>query len=109
MTTLWVQGHRDVSLVGQSEFLRFNDVVDVLILSDRIFGASIFACLRCLGEDLGGEARVVRKQFGCVYPRNCVDRNVRSFVLKTSMNINTSVDGPDSSTEPLNGSEFVPF
>lgn len=98
-----------MSLVSQSEFLRFNNVVDVLVLSDRVFGPSIFACLRCLGEDLGGEAWVVGKQFGCVNPRNCVDRNVRGFVLKTSMNINASVDGPDSSTEPLNGSEFVPF
>lgn len=109
MTTLWVQRHRDVSLISQSEFLRFNDVVDVLVLSDGVFGASILACLGCLGEDLGGEAWVVGKQFGCVNPRNRVDRNVRGFVLEASMNINASVDGPDGSTEPLNGSEFVPF
>ena len=55
MTTLWVETHGDVSLVGKTELLVFTDVVDVLVLADRVLWASaVFTCLGSLWVDLSG-------------------------------------------------------
>ena len=53
LATLRVETHGDVSLVGKTKFLVFTDVVDVLILADRVLWASaVFTCLGSLWVDL---------------------------------------------------------
>ena len=109
MTSL-IETHRDVSLVSKSELLGLNNVIDVLILTDRILRArAILARLRCLWEDLGSEAGVVSEKLGCVDARDRVDRNVGSLVFETTMHVNTCINAPNSSTETLNCAELVPL
>ncbi len=55
-----------MGLVGKSELLSFNNVVDILILSNGILGASILTCLRGFREDFGGKTWMVSKEFGCI-------------------------------------------
>ena len=55
-----------MGLVGKSELLSLNNVVDILILSNGILGASILTCLGGFWEYFGGKTWMVSKEFGCV-------------------------------------------
>ena len=59
--TLWVKAHSNVSLVSQSELLFFNDVVNILVFTNRIFWTSIFARFCCLRINFLGQAWVISK------------------------------------------------
>ena len=98
-----------MSLIGKSELLSLDNVVDVLVLSNCALGSCILSSLRCLWEDFRCEALMIGKELRCINPRYGVDRNVGRLVLKTSMNVNACINGPDGGSEPLNGSKFVPF
>ena len=96
-------------LIGKTELLLLDYVVNVLILAHSILRPSIFARLRCLRVNLLSEARVISEKFSGINERNRINRDVRCLMFKAAMYIYTSIYTPDGRTEALNSSEFVPF
>ena len=98
-----------MSLVGQSELLGLNYVVDVLVLAYGVLRSCIFALFCSLGENFGLQAWMICEQLCCIDSRDRVDRNVGSFVLEATMHVNAGVNAPHSCSESLNSAELVPF
>ena len=99
-----------MGLVGKSELLSLNDIVDVLILANCVLWArAVLTRLRSLGENLGGETWMVSEKLGSVDARDGVDRNVGCLVLESTMHIHARINAPNSGTEALNRTEFVPL
>jgi hypothetical protein len=96
-------------LVSQAELLSFDDVVNVLILTDCVLGACVFTGFGSLRVDLCSQTRMVGEQLGCIDTRDRVDGNVGCLVLEATMDKDASVNAPNSGAESLNSSELVPF
>ena len=107
--------HRDVCLIGKTEFLVLPYVVDVsyFVGLNRIFATFTveFALAIWLVTwfDLLDEMIMLVEELISVNSGNDVDWNVWSFMLKASMNVNVSLNEPASMTESLEGVELVPF
>ena len=92
--------HCHVGLVCKSELFISAYVIDI---SGVVFLDGIFAALAVLGAaltigalfyglDLLDKVIVLVEEFVCVDPRYDVNGDVRSFMLKTTMDIDVSVD-----------------
>ena len=98
-----------MGLISQSEFLSFNDVIDILILSNLLIRACFFARLGNLGLNFGGKPGMIDKELAGINLRDRVDGDIGCLMFETTMDIDVFFNAPNSGTEALNSSELVPL
>jgi hypothetical protein len=98
-----------VSLIRKSEFLFLTKVIVLRILFKSFLAWNFLFALNFSGLNLLGKVLMLGEQFVCVDSSNYVYRDVRGFVLESSMDIDIRVNEPACMSESLERVELVPF
>lgn len=105
-----IHRHSNVSLVSKFELLSLPDLVNIRVFLRLAFSSvAITLSFRLFRRNLLHQDWEVLEQLCRLKLLNRVDWDIWHFVLKTPVDINTSIHLPTSMSEPLDRVEFVPL